>query len=81
MFVDTCDWVFTDKLKQEGGGGADESGLYEMLQEYMVENEALRYACCVYTNMKLGYGEGEFKRVLSASLYNSTYNHEYMCLT
>ncbi|KAL4223590.1 Kinesin-related protein 12 [Mactra antiquata] len=32
-----------EKLKNGSGGGtADESGLYEMLQEYMVENEALR---------------------------------------
>lgn len=31
-----------DKMRQEGGG-ADEGGLYEMLQEYMVENEALRW--------------------------------------
>ncbi|XP_045172440.2 uncharacterized protein LOC123534316 isoform X10 [Mercenaria mercenaria] len=31
-----------DEKMRQGGNGADESGLYEMLQEYMVENEALR---------------------------------------
>lgn len=34
-------FFLTEKLKQNGNA-ADESGLYEMLQEYMVENEALR---------------------------------------
>ncbi|XP_045172433.2 uncharacterized protein LOC123534316 isoform X3 [Mercenaria mercenaria] len=32
----------TNEKMRQGGNGADESGLYEMLQEYMVENEALR---------------------------------------
>ena len=27
---------------KQNGGSAEESGLYEMLQEYMVENETLR---------------------------------------
>lgn len=31
-----------DEKAKQSGNGADESGLYEMLQEYMVENEALR---------------------------------------
>ena len=30
----------TEKMKQNGV--SEEAGLYEMLQEYMVENEALR---------------------------------------
>ena len=32
--------LFSEKLIQNGA--KDESGLYEMLQEYMVENESLR---------------------------------------
>ena len=37
--------LFSEKLIQNGA--KDESGLYEMLQEYMVENESLRYVFCL----------------------------------
>ena len=41
MFHDSFCGSIAERIKQNGAS-TEEAGLYEMLQEYMVENEALR---------------------------------------